>query len=242
MPYLATQTGLIPWSSGYGQQAPGLAGMGRLQKPRGRTFGSYPTRLGQSATTTAANAAGAVANAIVPGSGSIVAPVIQTLAQVFGGNPATGDNAERQAKMYTYYEQAMTNPGSPSSICAVQTLYSIAMQGISPACNASDPNGQQNNPQATRTYAQQVLQVLSTQGWVNVNTTNPTYTGIAASGVIYAPQSSTGQEVAVANAGLPSTAASLTAAVSSPLVLVGGGILLAMLLTSGNKSSTAKAA
>jgi hypothetical protein len=206
-------------------------------------LGSYSRRLGQSSLDAAlGGSAGAVSNAIVPGSGSVVAPVVDTLAQLFQGNPATGSDAERESKIYSYYATAMTAPGSPSSICAVQTLYSIAMQGQSPSCNG---NFMQDNPQATRTYAQEALQVLSSQGWINVNSPNPQYIGVAQSGIVYAPSQTTGQQVAVANAGLPVTTAGITTELAAnPLLLIGGGLVLAFVLTRGSSrgSSQAKAA
>lgn len=163
---------------------------------------------------------------------SALLPTIDSISQLFGSS-ASGADAERQAKMYSYYEQAMTAPGSTSSVDAVVNLYSIAMQAFDPVTNQ-----QQNNPQITRTYAQQALQRLSSQGWINVNSDYPSYTGIGASGVIYDPTgtSGTNTQTAVANRGLPAgnTAAlggSVGVGVSGSalllLALVGvGGVLL----------------
>lgn len=151
----------------------------------GRYAGNGGRRLGQIAEITTA--------------ATSLAPAIASISQLFGPG-ASGADAERQAKMYSYYEQAMTAPGSPSSIDAVINLYAIATQGFDPVVNQ-----QQNNPQITRTYAQQALQLLSSQGWINVNSDQPSYTGIGASGVVYAPHgtSGTNTQVAVSKSALP---------------------------------------
>jgi len=49
------------------------------------------------------------------------------------------------------------------------------------------------------------LQELSSQGWINVNTSSPKYTGIGASGVVYKPTGTTGlnTEAAVSQSALP---------------------------------------
>lgn len=216
----------------------------------GRRVGGYPVkRLGatssaQATTNLVGAGAGVAANAILPGSGSIVQPVIDSLAQVFASNPATGKDAERQAKMYSYYAGGMTAPGSAQSLCDVQTLEAIALQGVAPACAGG---GQQNNPQATRTYAQEALQALASQGWIGVNTPNPQYIGVPQSGNIYAANAQ-GQQQVVAQASIPITSAGLAtelatnpigALTSNPLLLVGGGLLLAFLLSGRSKSAKA---
>lgn len=194
----------------------------------GRYAGNGGRRLGQVAEIATA--------------ATSLAPTIASISQLFGPG-ASGADAERQAHMYSLYEQAMTSPGSPSSIDAVVNLYTTATQQYDPIARV-----QQNNPQITRTYAQQALQQLSTQGWINVNSLSPSYTGIGASGVVYAPTSSTGMntETAVAQTPLPrgnaaavnqgygggyGTGASGFASVSgSPLLLLGvlglGAILI----------------
>jgi hypothetical protein len=176
---------------------------------RGRHMGSYPARQGfgqgfdfssvfggnstgsqNQGLTTAGNVIGAAVG--VPGAGSIASGVVSTIQSIFGGNPATGANAERQAKVYSIYETAMTSPGSAPSVDAVVELYTMAN-------NLYDPiNGvQQNEPQATRTYSQQALQMLATQGWQNVNSFKPSFSGVPASGVVYGTDPTSGQAVIV---------------------------------------------
>jgi hypothetical protein len=206
---------------------------------RGRHMGAYPMMRGMgqgfdftslfspagssstSALTTAGNAAGAAVG--VPGAGSIASGVVSTLSSIFGGNPATGADAERQAHVYSIYETAMTSPGSAASVDAVIELYTMAGNLFDPVNNV-----QQNNPQATRTYSQQALQMLATQGWQNVNSLKPSYTGVAASGVVYGTDPTTGQAVIVGQN--PIAPAGLSGLFSSPLflpaVLIGGFFLL----------------
>jgi hypothetical protein len=159
----------------------------------------------------------------VPGAGSIASGVVSTLSSIFGGNPATGADAERQAHVYSIYETAMTSPGSAASVDAVIELYTMAGNLFDPVNNV-----QQNNPQATRTYSQQALQMLATQGWQNVNSLKPSYTGVAASGVVYGTDPTTGQAVIVGQN--PIAPAGLSGLFSSPLflpaVLIGGFFLL----------------
>lgn len=211
---------------------------------RGRHMGAYPMMRGMgqgfdftslfsptssssssssstAALTTAGNAAGAAIG--VPGAGSIASGVVSTLSSIFGGNPATGADAERQAHVYSIYETAMTSPGSAASVDAVIELYTMAGNLFDPVNNV-----QQNNPQATRTYSQQALQMLATQGWQNVNSLKPSYTGVAASGVVYGTDPTTGQAVIVGQN--PIAPAGLSGLFSSPLflpaVLIGGFFLL----------------
>lgn len=134
---------------------------------------------------------------------SALVPAIDSIESLFGGG-ATGDDAERQAAIYTMYEQAMTSPGSVASIKAVVGLYTIANQIYDPV------NGvQRNNPQATRTYAQQAIETLSEQGWTLINANfAPVYTGVGASGAIYSANQTTGQQQVVATAKLPASSSS----------------------------------
>jgi len=164
----------------------------------------------------------------VPGAGSMAAPIIQGIQSIFGSNPATGANAERQAHMYSLYEGAMTDPGSSQSVADVVNLYTTATQQYDPIAGV-----QQNNPQATRTYAQQALQMLATQGWENVNSLHPTYTGIAASGAVYEANAATGQESLVAQRPLAS-ASPVSGTTLLLLLLLGGGFVL----LSGRSSSS----
>lgn len=185
---------------------------------RARSVYGRRARLGQTeAGQLIGTIGGTAANAIAPGSGAIVAPVIDSIAQLFGGNPATGANAERQAHIDTVYEQAMTSPGSSSSIAAVVELYTISLNLYDPVNNV-----QQNNPQATRTYAQEALNVLASQGWSNIGL-SPVYTGVYASGEVLGVNSATGAQGVVANRALPSSVSSL---LSSPLGLLAGAAVV----------------
>lgn len=188
----------VPARSAYGRRAR-LRGLGQ-SAAAGQLIGSI---------------GGVAANAVVPGSGAIAGPIIDSIAQLFGGNPATGADAERQSHVDTIYEEAMTSPGSSASIAAVVELYTMANNLFDPINNV-----QQNNPQATRTYAQEALNVLSSQGWSNIGL-NPVYTGVQASGQVLAVNSATGQQAVVANRALPGSAGSLLA---NPLVLLVGAV------------------
>lgn len=181
-------------------------------------------------TSAIASGAGLAADAIVPGSGGVVSGLVSSFADIFGGNPATGKNAERQANMYTLYEEAQTSPGSPASIDAVVQLYTISR-------NLYDPidKVQQNEPQVTRTYAQQVLQVLATQGWTNVNSLHPVYTGSLAVGEVFSPNAATGTESVTAVRPTPGSIAGIggeLAALLTPENLIVGAVVfgLAMLI------------
>ena len=206
---------------------------------RGRHMGAYPTRSGMGqgfdfsqifggpspggssnqTLTTAGNVIGAAVG--VPGAGSIASGVVSTVQSIFGGNPATGKNAERQAHVYSIYETAMTAPGSAPSVDAVIELYAIATQQTDPVTGVVE-----NNPQATRTYAQQALLTLATQGWQNVNSMQPRFTGVPASGVVYGSDPTTGQAVIVGQR--PIQGAGL-AGMSLTTLLVLGGIAYVVL-------------
>lgn len=164
----------------------------------------------------------------LPGAGSIAAPVIGTLQSIFGGNPATGANAQRQAKVYSYYGMAMTDPGSAPSVGAVMTLQAISTNGYD-----AYQKIQQNNPQATRTYAAQALQALASQGWENVYGANPMYTGIPQSGEVFSANPQTGQQQIVTTRPL-ARGSMLGGSGLLWLVLLGGGFLL----LSGRSSSS----
>ncbi len=158
-------------------------------------FGGSPSGGGSNQTlTTAGNVVGAAVG--IPGAGSIASGVVSTVQSIFGGNPATGKDAERQAKVYSIYETAMTAPGSAPSVDAVIELYAMATQQPDPVTGVVE-----NNPQSTRTYAQQALQMLSTQGWQNVNSFHPTFSGVPASGVVYGANTQ-GQQIPVGQRGI----------------------------------------
>jgi hypothetical protein len=199
---------------------------------RGRHMGTYPTRSGMrgfgqgfdfsqllspggssqnQGLTTAGNVIGAAVG--VPGAGDIASGVVSTVQSIFGGNPATGANAQRQAHVYSIYETAMTAPGSAPSVDAVIELYAMATQQTDPITGVPE-----NNPQATRTYAQQALLMLATQGWQNVNSFHPTFSGVAASGVVYGSDPTTGQAVIVGQ---------------RPIVRAGGMSLTTLLVVGG---------
>jgi hypothetical protein len=169
----------------------------------------------------------------IPGAGSAAAPIIQGLQSIFGGNPATGANAQRQAKVYSYYGMAMTDPGSAPSVGAVITLQAISTNGYD-----SYQHLQQNNPQATRTYATQALQALASQGWENVYGSNPMYTGIPQSGAIYAADQTTGQQGVVGVRPLATGHAALGGSTLLWLLLLGGGFLLVSGRSSSSSSSS----
>jgi hypothetical protein len=121
-----------------------------------------------------------VANVASGGVGGGVSDVVDSLASLFGDGGVSSTDQQREASIYTLYEEAMTSPGSAASIAAVCALYSISAQ-IYDVVN----NVQRNNPAVTRGYASTALQQLSTQGWTNVQSFTPRYTGVAASGVVY---------------------------------------------------------
>jgi hypothetical protein len=168
----------------------------------------YPMRAGPQGSWERAPIAGRYAGngghrlgqvAEIATAATSLAPMIASIQGLFGPG-ASGADAERQAKIYSYYEQSLTQPGSASSVDSVITLNAIAN-------NAYDPiqRVQQNNPQITRAYAQQALQRLSSQGWINVNTSSPSYTGIGASGIVYASSGTSGldTQTAVSQSALP---------------------------------------
>lgn len=158
-----------------------------------------------------------------------LAPLVSAAQSIFGGNPATGANAQRQAAMYSLYAQAMTSPGSQPSVDAAIALYTIANQIYDPVANI-----QRNNPQATRTYATQALQALASQGWENVNSLRPQYTGVQQSGEIFAANQQTGQQQVVGQR-------PLARARGSSLLLVALGIAAVMAVSGGRSSSHASA-
>lgn len=153
---------------------------------------------------------GGAADALVPGSGGIVSSVIGTVASLFGGG-ASGADLQRQQRIFGLYYQAMTQPGSPSSVSAVQQLYCIATQDSSNNCN---------NPAATRQYAQTALTRLAQQGWTNVQSYAPQYVGSRAVGSAYGALATN----------LPAPYG------SGSLMLVGLGLVAAYALTRGGGS------
>jgi hypothetical protein len=228
--------------------SPGADGVRALLLMRGRlgqpvpllTSSRYASRAGAGSRTYGPIAGRYAANggrrlgqvAEIATAATSLAPAIVSIAQLFGGG-LSGANAERAAKVYTYYENAMTAPGSTSSIDAATTLWAIANQAVDPIQHL-----QENNPQATRAYAQQALQQLSSQGWVDLNSGNPRYIGIGASGRVFAPNAQ-GVQQAVADSGIPPTGTYGPSqspnyygggAAISPLVLLGvlglGAVLL----------------
>lgn len=98
-------------------------------------------------------------------------PSVVPLSQVavFGPRPGGPDGA-RQDHMNRLYRQALSSPGSSSSIDAVVELYTTANQLYDPRNKV-----QMDNPAATRQDAKQALAQLTRQGWVNVNSLNPSY-------------------------------------------------------------------
>lgn len=243
MPYQSAYSGAVSVPARVAYMGTRLGVRSHLSLVRsGRTrVGGYPRRLGQSSSDIGnllGAGAGAGANAILPGSGSVVQPLVDSIAQVFGPNPVTGPDAERRSKMYTYYAGAMTSPGSAQSVCDAATLQAIATAGMTPSCNTAS-SGYENNPQSTRTFAQEALQALSSQGWIGTNTPSPYYTGIPQSGAIFAPGAQ-GQQQVVAQGAPLSGGGPLSFLTDNPLLLAGGGVLLAFLLL--GRSSSAKAA
>ena len=211
---------------------------------RGRHMGVYPGRRtydglrgimmgagldpssilgGSSSLTDIGNVAGTAIG--VPGAGSIASGIVSTISSIFGGNPATGADAERQAHVYSIYETAMTAPGSAASVDAVIELYAMATQQPDPVTGVIE-----NNPQATRTYAQQALLTLATQGWQNVNSFQPRFTGVPASGVVYGSDPTTGQAVVLGQR--PIAGGLGSSGLFWPVLIVGGFLLLR-----GSKSS-----
>lgn len=225
-----------PFSPGAADLRALLVIRGRLGQPLPPLGSSrYPHRAGVARKTYGPIAGRYVVNggrrlgqvAEIATAATSLAPAIEGISQLFGP-AASGAYAERQAKVYTYYEQALTAPGSVSSEDAVITLAAISTNGFDAAQNI-----QQNNPQITRAYAQQALQRLSSQGWINVNTSSPKYTGIGASGVVYAPTGTSGlnTEAAVSQGALPS---GNTAALSQGYApSYGAGVAISPLLLLG---------
>lgn len=151
----------------------------------GRSRGGYPhpvmrrRGMGDILSDLQGVVSGGATGATVGGPvGAIVgaAPgIISTFTSLFGQNPNSTANLTRQQHVYSLYSQAMTLPGSASSVDAVVNLYTMATQQYDPIEGV-----QQNNPATTRQYAQTALNRLAQQGWINVNTLNPTYVGSAA--------------------------------------------------------------
>lgn len=189
--------------------------------------GGAPSSGGSQGLTDVGNVIGAAVG--VPGAGDIASGVVSTVSSIFGGNPATGKNAERQAHIYSIYETAMTSPGSSTSRAAVAELYAIANQIPDQITGVVE-----NNPQATRTYAQQALQMLATQGWENVNSFTPVFTGVPASGVVYGANQATGQEQQIGVR--PIAGAGMGSGTLLVLGIIGGFFLL-----SGRSKATATA-
>ncbi len=87
--------------------------------------------------------------------------------------PFTGiSDAQRQEKVYGYYQMGMTNPGSPSSVAALRTLHAIATNGHDPTFGR-----RQNNPISTRVYAHCALATLAVDGWHGAAVGAPEYLG-----------------------------------------------------------------
>jgi hypothetical protein len=119
-----------------------------------------------------------IANVASGGLGGGASSVVDSLAGLFGGGLSSTDE-ERAEAVYTLYEEAMTSPGSNASMAAVVALYTISSQIFDPVNQVN-----RNNPAITRSYAATALQKLATQGWTNVQSLTPRYTGVAASGQV----------------------------------------------------------